>query len=283
MTLSELQSSAWTVVSTRNDEAAEVLNDVLGMGKEQFAKVAMLPQGEFAAFLTAKDDDRRALLEKLFDITRYADVEEWLVDERRASEATVSSLRSGIDTDLARLADVVASSGVGASSPHQEDHDSSAAEVDARILDGRPALDPTSPEAIRDLLEVTTMQLDTQLSEAMVALDAAVATERAAADDAERARTVSALREKARAARATLADLDLLQDDITAARATHDAASRAASVRGHIAAIAREASETERLNATRDVAEARVRAIAPEAATPTSLLEDLHLHDDTLA
>ena len=85
--LSELRAGAWSVVSTRNDETAELLHDVLGMGKEQFAKVAMLPQGEFAAFLTAKDDERRALLEKLFDITRFADVEEWLVDERRAREA----------------------------------------------------------------------------------------------------------------------------------------------------------------------------------------------------
>lgn len=64
MTLSEHDGAGWRVLSHRNDEAAEVINDVLGMGKEQFAKVAMLPQGEFAAFLTAKDDERRALLEK---------------------------------------------------------------------------------------------------------------------------------------------------------------------------------------------------------------------------
>ncbi|MFC7488682.1 AAA family ATPase [Knoellia sp. CPCC 206453] len=278
VTLSELQSSAWTVVSTRNDEAAEVLNDVLGMGKEQFAKVAMLPQGEFAAFLTAKDDDRRALLEKLFDITRFADVEEWLVDERRSSEATVSSLRSGIDTDLARLADVVAASGLVQTSASDND----APAVDERTLDGRPALDRTSPDAIRALLDATGTDLDSQVSEAMVALDAAVVAESAAATDAERARSTMALRERARVARVTLAELDDVQEDISAARLTHDGASRAASVRGHVAAIAREAAEVERATVTVSAASARVLATAPEVAAPGTLLEHLRLHDDTL-
>ncbi|EAP99036.1 putative exonuclease [Janibacter sp. HTCC2649] len=278
VTLSELRSSTWTVVSTRNDEAAEVLNDVLGMGKEQFAKVAMLPQGEFAAFLTAKDDDRRALLEKLFDITRFADVEEWLVDERRASEATVSSLRSGIDTDLARLADVVAASGLA----QESFDDGEAPAVDERTLDGRPALDPASPDAIRALLDATGIDLDAHVSEAMVALDAAVAAESAAATDAERARGVMALRDRARVARTTIADLDAVQEDISAARLTHDAASRAASVRGHVAAISREASELERARAAVGAASARARTMAPDACDPTTLLDDLRVHDDTL-
>jgi len=276
--LSELRASTWAVVSTRNDEAAEVLNDVLGMGKEQFAKVAMLPQGEFAAFLTAKDDDRRALLEKLFDITRFADVEEWLVDERRSSEATVSSLRGRIETDVARLADVVAASGLVQAASGDVD----VPPIDERTLDGRPVLDPTSPEAIRALLDATGIDLDSQVSEAMVALDAAVAAESAAATDAERARGVMALRERARAARATLAGLDEVQEDISADRRTHDGASRAASVRGHVAAIAREAAEVERASATVSAASARARTMAPDATDPTVLLDELRVHDDTL-
>ena len=285
--LSEQLGDSWSVVSTRNDETAEVLHDVLGLGKEQFSKVAMLPQGEFAAFLTAKDDDRRALLEKLFDITRFADVEEWLVDERRASEATVSSLRSGIDTDLARLADVVAASGLGHTTSDEGETPSSGpgnegSGQDTRLLSGQPALDPSSPEAIRDLLEATAGDLDALVSEAMVALDAAVAAEAGAASAAEQARSVMALRERARVARATLDELDRAETAISTARTTHDAASRAATVRGHLAAITREASEVERASETVAVAVARVRALAPDAADATALLEQLQQHDDTL-
>ncbi|WP_353950108.1 SMC family ATPase [Knoellia sp. S7-12] len=299
VTLSELRGGTWSVLSTRNDEAAEVLHDVLGMGKEQFAKVAMLPQGEFAAFLTAKDDDRRALLEKLFDITRYADVEEWLVDERRSSEARVSSLRGSIDTDLARLADVVAASGMGEQPLGEDAGVVPASEVgagaldgrptvDDRTRDGRPAVDPASPDAIRTLLEVTGHELDALVSEAMVALDAAAATEGAAATAAERARNATALRERARLARATLSELDRDEDDIAVARVTHDAASRAASVRGHVAAIAREAAEVERAAEALYAATARVHAVAPEAMNapdavdPTTLIDQLEGHDDTL-
>lgn len=279
VTLSELRAGTWAVLSTRNDEAAEVLHDVLGMGKEQFAKVAMLPQGEFAAFLTAKDDERRALLEKLFDITRFADVEEWLVDERRTSEARVSSLRSSIDTDLARLADVVAASGLGADVSAGGDAEPA---VDERTLEGQPVLDPTSPEAIRGLIEVTGRDLDAQVSEAMVALDAAVAVESAAAASAEDARAVMGLRERARVARATLVALADNEDEIASARITHDAASRASSVRGHVAAIAREVSEAERAATVLASAAGRVRVSVPEADDPIALVEELQGHDEAL-
>ena len=49
---------AWVPRATRNDEAALVIHDVLGMGLEQFAKVVLLPQGDFAAFLRASPEQR---------------------------------------------------------------------------------------------------------------------------------------------------------------------------------------------------------------------------------
>ena len=61
--------------ATRNDEAALVIQDVIGMGLEQFAKVVLLPQGDFAAFLRASPEQRREVLERLFDTQRFTDVE----------------------------------------------------------------------------------------------------------------------------------------------------------------------------------------------------------------
>jgi exonuclease SbcC len=283
--LSELRAGSWSVLSTRSDESAEIVHDVLGMGKEQFSKVVMLPQGEFAAFLTAKDDERRALLEKLFDISRFADVEEWLLDQRRASEATMSSLRSSMETDLARLADVVAASGLGSAPAHEGEAsgaDDASTGRSQGSPQGDPSPDPSSPEAIRAMLEATADELDALVSEAMVALDVASAAEGAAATAAEHARSVAALRERARAARATLEELDRAEGDISTARSAHDAASRAASVRGHLSAIAREASEVDASGEAVSEAGTRVRALLPRATDPTALLEQLALHDDTL-
>ena len=77
------------------------------MGLAQFSKVVLLPQGEFAAFLRATADERRTLLEKLFDISTYAGVETWLVDRRRELAATLAEEEQRLATDLARAEDVL--------------------------------------------------------------------------------------------------------------------------------------------------------------------------------
>ncbi|WP_404382820.1 AAA family ATPase [Knoellia locipacati] len=270
--LSEHDGTGWRVVSTRNDEAAEVIHDVLGMGKEQFAKVAMLPQGEFAAFLTAKDDERRALLEKLFDISRFADVEEWLAAQRRESEATVTALRSGIDTDLARLGDVVAA--VGA----REDADAGATEH----AHGALAVSPDSPEAIRARLDALGAELDEQLSEAMVALDVAAGAEAVASTEAEQARSTIVLRSRAASARSAIAALDAEADELVTVRQTHEAARRAAGVRGHLDAVLRAGAEADHQDASVAAARARVVARVPDAGDPADLVATLRVHDDTV-
>ena len=48
----------WTEKSGRNDEAGAEITGLLGMDREQFTRVVMLPQGDFAAFLRSKAADR---------------------------------------------------------------------------------------------------------------------------------------------------------------------------------------------------------------------------------
>ncbi|MET1036577.1 MAG: SMC family ATPase [Arthrobacter sp.] len=85
--LRELVRGAWEEKSTRNDEVSTEVTALLGLGKEQFTKVAMLPQGEFAAFLRAKDREREALLRRLFDTGTYASVESILHERLSAARA----------------------------------------------------------------------------------------------------------------------------------------------------------------------------------------------------
>ena len=85
--LEELMGADWTNRGTRNDEVALVLTGILGMGLEQFIKVVLLPQGDFAAFLRASPEERRSVLEKLFDTRRFTDVEAWLAERRRQTSA----------------------------------------------------------------------------------------------------------------------------------------------------------------------------------------------------
>ncbi len=97
----------WATVATRADEVGDTLIQALGMGLDQFAKVVLLPQGDFAAFLRATAEDRRALLERLFDVRQYTGVEAWLAERRRVTAAAAAQARAVLDADLLRVDDVL--------------------------------------------------------------------------------------------------------------------------------------------------------------------------------
>jgi exonuclease SbcC len=84
--LRERVAGSWEEKSSRNDEVGAELSDVLGMDREQFTRVVMLPQGDFAAFLRSKANDRLDLLQKLFGTQRFETVERQLLQQ--AAEAT---------------------------------------------------------------------------------------------------------------------------------------------------------------------------------------------------
>lgn len=99
----ELVDGEWRPLTSRNDEAGALLADVLGMAREQFTRVVLLPQGEFASFLRAKASDRVELLERLFGTQRFADVEAQLgVLAREASTAAEAAERASA-TPVLRL------------------------------------------------------------------------------------------------------------------------------------------------------------------------------------
>ncbi len=87
--LEELRGGTWHVHTTRNDEAAHLLDQVLGMGADQFTKLVLLPQGEFAAFLRADAEERRRMLERLFGTDSFRTVQEWLRERAKAAREQV--------------------------------------------------------------------------------------------------------------------------------------------------------------------------------------------------
>ena len=72
-------------------------------GAEQFTKVVLLPQGEFAAFLRAGPDDRRVVLERLFGTDRFSDVETWLAERRTQATRAVREAAAAREQLLARV------------------------------------------------------------------------------------------------------------------------------------------------------------------------------------
>ncbi|CAH0210137.1 Nuclease SbcCD subunit C [Arthrobacter sp. Bi26] len=100
--LRERVDGAWVEKSGRNDEAGAEIADVLGMNRDQFTRVVMLPQGDFAAFLRSKASDRLELLQSLFGTQRFEAVEQELSRQAQAAKAEVASLNTKLDLLLAQ-------------------------------------------------------------------------------------------------------------------------------------------------------------------------------------
>ncbi|MFB6548610.1 AAA family ATPase [Streptomyces sp. NPDC056405] len=91
-------AGTWKDLSRSHQEIGEEITQLLGMSREQFCQVVLLPQGDFARFLRADAEARGKLLGRLFDTRRFAEVEKRLAERRRTTEARV---REGDATLLA--------------------------------------------------------------------------------------------------------------------------------------------------------------------------------------
>ncbi|WP_019435470.1 AAA family ATPase [Streptomyces sp. AA0539] len=105
----------WRALSRSHQEIGEELAGLLGMNREQFCQVVLLPQGDFARFLRAGAEDRAKLLGRLFDTRRFAAVEQQLAERRQAATAGV---REG-DDRLRSLADRLRQA-AGAGEPEED-------------------------------------------------------------------------------------------------------------------------------------------------------------------
>ncbi|MGW0118628.1 AAA family ATPase [Streptomyces sp. NPDC003327] len=81
----------WKGLSRSHQEIGEEIGQLLGMSRDQFCQVVLLPQGDFARFLRADAEARGKLLGRLFDTRRFAAVEDRLAELRLAAQRQVES------------------------------------------------------------------------------------------------------------------------------------------------------------------------------------------------
>ncbi|MFI7388185.1 AAA family ATPase [Streptomyces sp. NPDC049813] len=96
-------AGGWKDLSRSHQEIGEEITQLLGMSKDQFCQVVLLPQGDFARFLRADAEARGKLLGRLFDTHRFALVEQRLADERRGAERQVTAGDAELLADAHRM------------------------------------------------------------------------------------------------------------------------------------------------------------------------------------
>ncbi|PID97707.1 MAG: hypothetical protein CSA82_02800 [Actinobacteria bacterium] len=69
---------SFAVASRSLGEVDTEIVSLLGLKKDQFLQTVVLPQGKFATFLTARSDDRREILQDIFDTSVYQRMENYL-------------------------------------------------------------------------------------------------------------------------------------------------------------------------------------------------------------
>src|SRR6266704_2012595 len=88
---------SWGSLSSNKAEAGDLITEFVGLNREQFTQVMLLPQGEFAKFLRCGDDARRTVLTKLFGTQLY----DRITDELAANSAVTGE---GLEVAVAAAA-----------------------------------------------------------------------------------------------------------------------------------------------------------------------------------
>ncbi|MEP9383620.1 SMC family ATPase [Nocardioides sp. KR10-350] len=209
--LQERRDGGWQTLSTRLDEAGHLVSGLLGMTLTQFTQVAMLPQGRFQAFLRARSEERKELLQRLFRTERFTDVERWLRDRR-------TELRRRSETVHQEVADVVSRVSEATGSPLPDDWD-----LHDLTL---PAAEGALERWVEELADAARGEQES----AAAAASTALADETAARAELEEARAFAQRRARVEAAAAERADLVAGAEDHELAVAAVEAAGRAAAV-----------------------------------------------------
>lgn len=260
--LDEYVSGRWQSLSSRIDETARVLDDLLGMGLDQFRRVVMLPQGDFAAFLRATDEERREVLERLFDVTDFVAVEEHLTAQRQEAQTTVATARTALQGHTGRLTELLA-------------------ETCAELPELDEPLDRLDPVDLLPALEAIDAALDAHASEVMTLVDDAQSRARATRTALDSGRRGEERRRRGRRARGVLEKLAESADEHSARRNRLVRAREAAAVLPHVSAVERARSAVTATEATREAALMSLPGTPEEGLT--AIRDGLVDHDDVLA
>lgn len=85
-------------------EADKKIEEIVGLTKGQFMRVAMIAQGEFMDLLRAKTDDKKVIFRKLFHTEIYENIVNELGRRRKEKMTEIAQIRTSCQTEAAHIA-----------------------------------------------------------------------------------------------------------------------------------------------------------------------------------
>ncbi|HTT50889.1 MAG TPA: AAA family ATPase [Streptosporangiaceae bacterium] len=103
--LERREGGSWASLTANKAEAGELITELIGLSRAQFTQVMLLPQGEFATFLRAADDERRVLLSRLFGTQLFDRITGWLDQQRATAQRQRAQAGAAIDAAVSAAAE----------------------------------------------------------------------------------------------------------------------------------------------------------------------------------
>ena len=83
-------------VITKARDVTAAVTDIVGVDREQFARIAMIAQGEFRKLLLAQTDERKAIFRQIFHTGQYQALQNRLKEEAAALDRQCGELEAGL-------------------------------------------------------------------------------------------------------------------------------------------------------------------------------------------
>jgi exonuclease SbcC len=213
-TLSRRHGDAWEPIADGVEEVGEHIIDLVGLNRDQFHQVVVLPQGDFAQALHADAIQRRRLLSSLFRTGRFEDYTQRLLERAKEAETEAAVL----DADVDRLVEQAA---------------------------GRWSCILTGIEAVPDTVDEMALHASVAADTARATAAAALAEQQEATAALEAARAAAERRQRVAGARKVLTELEAAAEEIDNVRRQLRAAERAEPLEDYlsVAATAQAAAE----------------------------------------
>ena len=90
-------------VKTGANNVTSAINDLLGITKDQFKQIVMLPQGEFKRLLTADSKEREVIFRKIFGTQIYEKIQSLLNDKSKELYKEIEKNKEKIKTNVSNI------------------------------------------------------------------------------------------------------------------------------------------------------------------------------------
>ena len=91
-------------IITKARDVTAAVTDIVGVDREQFARIAMIAQGEFRKLLLAQTDERKAIFRQIFHTGQYQALQNRLKEEAAALDRQCGELEAGLRQAAGRRA-----------------------------------------------------------------------------------------------------------------------------------------------------------------------------------